>query len=1328
MGYYVALDKNIQNGVIKGYSVKAPNGEIVYVDKQSVKNAIKSGQAIFINLMIDKSGRLISSSEHITGKLKIVAEAIKSITKDNYTDIELKSNCMETQFNNYEYMLSASLDCSRIVFLYKDNSCELKSKDDVIRCANIVVNNRKKYDKPKELNIDFNNKDNTIIILKSDIRNLYNYAYCNSIMGDISNEYTNRINNMIKCAEVSFKVAYNEIFIKVKPYGDCAPNIIYIADAMNTIDITFVDSVIDNMLIKHKEGTDNPYINIERTVVNNLVYKDTIKPLFIKLDYVYIKNADISFGSIIRSTGMPILFNHIVFRRIYYTSCRFTSMFGNTLEIYNDKDSILISDDADNAIENIKLVSNKHIKFECEHYLFARNIDIITKSEANIWIQTNDGHFNNYSSLPERLAKYKPLHGYNISKRIDSLVNEYDANSLINAQCKLNITASDVFIRKMIGDIVTNVETINNHDTNDKLVSEIRKQIPLNSVMHKLSNKIKLYEKGALFISNGCNWSVDSIIIDKSFKGNDPDEKVGILFNENKLKDFSITILNSIKTTSRSENEKSLKNLHIILEQLQKISEIKPINVMYGTQAYMILTNANVNINILNKDDMPENLIRRSTKEKVLGSNALEKLHNELSSNTLEHVSKTINIEAIARIPEEYYKFFDVAEASKDTKVAISDDINNILAIKLLRRFKQIPELFDKGALNELMGAKYSKELKTEIIAPKSDIKIKKLIIADEEAKELEFIYIVLYKDLVLACAYASDFLISANIQLSTTEEYLRALNGISQLDTINFDSHTLKQELTLNKYDKESYLIDAIKVVIKNSFHFYSINKKLAVFPIQEDNYMITSIRATVKKGGLVLGSKFSSKYINELNSITIQKEKSFNDIIDYINDKYRDSTIIRLLNNRNKNTKENNSKLPEAEISLIYQFCTKYEGSILYTHKYRGQLAEDIIKEMFKLPMFTHIRYGDLEMALKGVKYIQRKVSSSIVGDKIDLQVLELIGSHSEIDKCISEYQACVKYVYILSDSTSTDYILSQFNILKLIDIFAKILIGKNSSLSKYTVEDYINYIGMAQVWKLDEFYKSIMHLDFKSVINNYAYEYKDLLIPVFESSTTWYQSGERRRGKMPKDEVKLDRKPMICVDSTTGVMYLCISLIFDYEKQLGGMKIPLLRLKNFRTACKLYRDMYRVERNRSMGLHIDMLVGETNLCVAILNQYNNNDNRLDYGNKFQYTGFLAKKSVTAIYESPEETLDNPSTDTKNSNILKGYSLGILMKYVNMGGISIIPDIPTSYKLCKTLIAEGSNEQIDEYRDANSEYIIYDIRGLIIKTEFELQELLDI
>ena len=51
MGYYIALQKNVKNGVIKGYNVKAPNGEIVYVDKQKVKDAINSKQAIFLRYL-----------------------------------------------------------------------------------------------------------------------------------------------------------------------------------------------------------------------------------------------------------------------------------------------------------------------------------------------------------------------------------------------------------------------------------------------------------------------------------------------------------------------------------------------------------------------------------------------------------------------------------------------------------------------------------------------------------------------------------------------------------------------------------------------------------------------------------------------------------------------------------------------------------------------------------------------------------------------------------------------------------------------------------------------------------------------------------------------------------------------------------------------------------------------------------------------------------------------------------------------------------------------------------------------------------------------------
>jgi len=193
MGYYIALQKNIQSGIIKGYNVQAPNGEIVYVNKDKVKEAIKNKQAIFLNLMIDKSGRLISSSEHITGKLKVVAEAIKSITKDNYSDIVINNGYMETVFGNNKYILQSDYDCKDIRLLYGQLTYMIKSKDQLMTAARTILkDNQAQKTAEQQVNNNASISDD-IVILYSDLIELFKWAHENKVKGTIHNSYTSQL-------------------------------------------------------------------------------------------------------------------------------------------------------------------------------------------------------------------------------------------------------------------------------------------------------------------------------------------------------------------------------------------------------------------------------------------------------------------------------------------------------------------------------------------------------------------------------------------------------------------------------------------------------------------------------------------------------------------------------------------------------------------------------------------------------------------------------------------------------------------------------------------------------------------------------------------------------------------------------------------------------------------------------------------------------------------------------------------------------------------------------------------------------------------------------
>ena len=61
-------------------------------------------------------------------------------------------------------------------------------------------------------------------------------------------------------------------------------------------------------------------------------------------------------------------------------------------------------------------------------------------------------------------------------------------------------------------------------------------------------------------------------------------------------------------------------------------------------------------------------------------------------------------------------------------------------------------------------------------------------------------------------------------------------------------------------------------------------------------------------------------------------------------------------------------------------------------------------------------------------------------------------------------------------------------------------------------------------------------------------------------------------------------------------------------------------------------------------------------------------------------------------------------------------------------MGGLQIVKQIPQGFSIVNSYIGEGTSDKIDEYRSQSSEDIYYVIKEMILKSEFELQDLLDL
>ena len=143
-----------------------------------------------------------------------------------------------------------------------------------------------------------------------------------------------------------------------------------------------------------------------------------------------------------------------------------------------------------------------------------------------------------------------------------------------------------------------------------------------------------------------------------------------------------------------------------------------------------------------------------------------------------------------------------------------------------------------------------------------------------------------------------------------------------------------------------------------------------------------------------------------------------------------------------------------------------------------------------------------------------------------------------------------------------------------------------------------------------------------------------------------------------------------------------------------------------------------------NKTDNIILDVADSAISICELMLNQYNNNKNKCDY-KKFIYTNMIAFNSHQTIFEKFSKGC---KVEDNTFNIMPKYSMGIIIKYINMGGLQIVKQIPQGFSIVNSYIGEGTSDKIDEYRSQSSEDIYYVIKEMILKSEFELQDLLDL
>ena len=1277
------------------------------------------------------------SDEHITSKLKIVAEAFKSITKDNYSPVKLMENYMSTYFNNGEYTLVADFSATKISCLYNNREYALASKNDVINCAKMIKANKDKKNSIQNIsNTQSNDNSEIYFIIKAS--EFYDYCILGEYQTKDKEKYLQSTCNQPFDNRLYLRIEkdYDDYGIRVINSTDKKVNFIFIVDddSFNYYTIKLENSIINNVKINITNDFTRRFANfgVDRCIVNSIVCPDS-RTLKIVPKVAYVKNIYIKKGLLARDydTG-ALMFDTLNIEDYVHDFIHIGYLFGRELNVTSESGLSI-------RCANIGYINNIDIKaktasINISEPFFSENMTIRASEIKDVSITQSlydkDNDYCNYS-INKLFTNYINKHAMKNELRtlIDRLMvrelSLLNNESVIYKPGKIDFIADKVEIEQLATNYTINQgRIINSLVNNSGEITTINSIVSTSFLSGRTSDNITLNSRGGIYISNNTSFVVHKIIIGKDL--NFYADEAGIKFDKKTLKEFNLTILDSIKLQKRTNDSAAQKQYKLIINALKELSEIKPINVMYGTDAYTRLVSAGVKVNILNLDSIGDKIITRTQKEDMLGKSFFDILKQNLSETNFENDEVSMTVVPLTEISETYYKEFAIDSKFDYNTRTINISRQHYWVYNILGKFSQVTDIFNDESLNALHSNNYVNMLR--YTNSKDKVRVGVLSIAKQTEKTVENIIFMLYDNVILRAVNMYDYYMISSGCLNNS--IFKALTSISNLDEIDFDNIIIKQSLTLNtcEHELEKQITTSInKLVARFLPVFISTQRKNIILPLTDNSVQMFSIKCegyTAREDGAL---KIDTKHpvINIAHYKSINKiEPTLEKLKNTFDKQFSDSIAYDIINNSNKYNDINMMELPAVECSTLYQIAMKYSNELANIWEGKDTYAVKITKEMLtdfiELPIFNLIS-NKIFKELIDNEYVGKTYTNSRMYDS-NLKIVEYsISKHtSAINKAETEYTAGTKYITYITSDNKEIYAVSTMSIVDLVNKLKAII---NNSRNKYNTEDYISYLGMIQAYDFAEFMKKLSSGELDFIVRTYSNDYKWCLTEIYRSKRNFYDPDEKKRGK----RAPLLRRTVICVDNVTGYMYLCVIAEIEYLENRFEMTIPLSRIKDFRTASMLNAYLVKFDeykKNKTNNIILDVANADSSIYELMLNQYNNNKNKCDY-KRFIYTNMIAFNSHQTIFEKFSK---GSKVENNTFNIMPRYNMGIIIKYINMGGLQIVKQIPQGFSIVNSYIGEGTSDKIDEYRSQSSEDIYYVIKEMILKSEFELQDLLDL
>lgn len=1300
-----------------GYLLSDIDGNVMQVASDKIKSAILAKQVIISNLKVTSNNRLIKEDIDVSKKFIAIADKISELSGVKHCKSSVQDFHFYTSFENTPIFLLGKLDDSEVTFCVKDKNVEgtlnantLPKAAALVKkmyCDYITANKPVNPDAGKPKTEVQEQQYRIITITSPGI-----YGAHGKLAQELGIEWISD--------ERAFRVVDENAIVVVKlEFGG---------------DITFIDSKVHGF----------------KVVGDNC--RDGILLKYCEMQYLEAKNTNAQMmGCIVYNTanldnGTP--------------SC-YSLSYINNLKITNYKNI-----DLEYIICNKLYVSNKSITLDCSDSVqYIKSIEAVADDSLQVigdsW--TVENMVLTAETVRFSVNQYNKNTESMIQKTLIDLNGSYTYPNLYMIICNHFLDADSVeTLVKVNGNI-----KLGNLAWRCKFVDEIK--LKVSEDYSKLYNaefiqdsipKMLKISNGGIAITNNTDITFTDLKIAALYKSKHKSyslDYTGIFLIDNTVKNFSITIANSIKPATKA----CVYDLNLVIKELKRISEINPIKVYYGTQAYEILTTNGVKVDILNKDNIEQRIKNTAAKEKIIGitvMDTVEKTVKEAVTKVTDNDKYEINTGIDIELPEKIIETYNLSVAVGRNTV-IPTGIKSFIDMLKLFPANNLP--FTTDVLERITtNPRY--RIHTELITSFENIMINLISITYTDILDIDEYVVVTNGKNLIYMTYIGDCEVKYNRGSSL---YIQeGIQAIRKLDAIDLILQSVKQNLTMSSVKDTKQFIKDIDSLF-NGVTAFILNSKTSSIITVGSSGEIVSFKVGYSK---VKVSKFDANYDrNYLRSIEkIEPNDVVNSIVRDVAEKYKNSVLLRTKDietsvNCDANTVEN------CKISSLWQLAHRHIG-----RDFGDVITYDLLNDVLKLGFFNNITEDEFIKALKKTDEVYKKYKTD---GSFDIQTYSFNG---KLRKLHGKYMGKLKYLYVITYSTGeAEYYSADESIEDILKHMKRIAFGTQYESFETFVNDF-NFVKTAYgfnnmdadkiAYNLNMSYKGIRYKSvpgnriydaIKDAELNHDYAKKEHLLKLigmteYEYTSmlkkgTYYREEDMHRNingeiiaGMPKSQelldllgmnesffdelVKLDKcdkitfKLKYLVKDSIEVIYssshrllsthkgystkVCIGICkktgYCYLFTINGeYTIPALRLPSFKDAMLLRKQLIEeeAELQKKAGLLQDIGWRHSEgLLKTIELNLNNIKEAEEYPQKYRHL-------VAYICDEPElEEIeeDASAVDTKtNCTILNGYNQSHLMQFIQMGAVQLVASIPTAYKYNKTYSLSGVGYKVIEY-----------------------------